>query len=121
MATVLLIDDDAHIRAFVERLLRSAGYEVISAGDGKAGLEALRLHNPDLVITDIIMPKQEGIETITRIREASQVPIIAISGSIVTENFDPLRDAGALGADVTIAKPFRGADLLAAVAKLLAP
>lgn len=105
MATVLVIDDDESVRRIVGRMLVTAGYEVFEARDGIAGMEALRRHSPDLVITDIVMPDQEGIETFARIREVSDVPVIAISGSVVSDDFDPLRDARMLGANVTLSKP----------------
>jgi DNA-binding response OmpR family regulator len=74
---------------------------------------------PDLVVTDLIMPEQEGIETIAQIREASGVPIIAISGSGKAGDFAPLLDAELMGADITLAKPFTPEALLGAVEELL--
>lgn len=120
MTTVLLIDDDSDVRHVLGRVLRSAGYEVVDAADGKQGLEAFGRHTPDLVITDIIMPNREGLETIASIREMSDVPIIAISGTAVTKNYDPLGDAKLFGANVAMGKPFGGDALLAAVRSLLA-
>lgn len=121
MARILLIDDDASVRRTVGRLLREAGHTVAEAADGKSGVEALQANGPDLVITDIVMPDQEGIETIRCIREASDVPVIAISGSHAANDYDVLRDAKLFGANVSIAKPFRSAELLAAIDGLLPP
>ena len=121
MATILLIDDDAEVRRTIGRMLLSAGYDVVEAADGKSGLNAIRIQAPDLVITDILMPGQEGIETIARIREFLDVPIIAISGTRVSDEFDPLRDATLLGAQLAIAKPFDAKELIAAVKHLLEP
>ena len=119
MATLLVIDDDVDVRRTIARILRNAGYDIVEAGDGASGMAALQRDHPDLVITDIIMPDQEGIETIVRIRELSQVPIIAISGALVTGEFNALRDAMLIGADATLGKPFRADELLAQVRKLL--
>jgi CheY-like chemotaxis protein len=119
MATVLLIDDDELLRRAVVRMRRSGGHVVVEAANGRDGVRAVRRGPPDLVITDIIMPEQEGIETIAQIRELSPLPIIAMSGTQRSAQFDPLGDAGLLGADVVITKPFTSEVLLAHVETLL--
>ena len=119
MAKILVIDDDTQLRELMCRILRSGDHEPIPAPNGKVGMDLLRREAPALVITDIIMPVQEGIETIAVIRQASGLPIIAVSGSTETKDFSPLLDAELLGADVTLRKPFSPESLLTAVEQLL--
>jgi DNA-binding response OmpR family regulator len=119
MAKVLVIDDDDLVRRAVARIVQTAGHETIEVGDGKAGMTALREHDPDLVITDVVMPEQEGIATIAAIREISGLPIIAISGFQRGGAFDPLLDAEMMGADITLSKPFTPDELRSAVEELL--
>ena len=116
MAEILIIDDDAFMRRLLVRILTGAGHRVREAADGRAGLALYREARPDLVITDILMPEQDGIETICTLRdEGSAPPILAISGS--EELY--LRFAAKLGASARLAKPFMPAQLLAMVADLL--
>ena len=104
---VLVIDDDAAVRQTIALLLEDAGIEVVQAGDGKAGLSALQRCRPDLIVTDVIMPEKEGLETIIEIRRLDrQLPIIAISGGGRIGNADFLEIASRLGASVTLPKPF---------------
>ena len=122
MKRILIIDDDYLVRDMMERLMRKACYDVETAEDGS---RALRLHrdNPvDLVITDIIMPEKEGLETITEFRQSSSgVKIIAISGGGRIGPAGYLKMAKMLGADRTFAKPVDTAQLLSTVEELLAP
>jgi DNA-binding response OmpR family regulator len=120
MARILVIEDDEVVRRTVCRMLRSGGHEVIETDQGGAGMKALLREHPDLVVTDLLMPGQDGIETITRIRETSGLPIIAMSGQRRQGDFAPLLDAQMMGADITMAKPFTVEALLAAVSELLA-
>src|SRR5688572_1943347 len=107
MATILVIDDDDQIRAILLRGMRAAGHEAIGVEDGKKGVKQARKTLPDLVITDISMPDQEGMQTITELRELSgDLPIIVISGEQNVGKYTPLDDARALGADVALSKPF---------------
>jgi YesN/AraC family two-component response regulator len=122
MKRLLVIDDDFFVRDMLERLMRKAGYEVETAENGD---EALRLHrrNPvELVITDILMPEKEGLETITEFRKSFPgVKVIAISGGGRIGPANYLKMATLLGADRTFAKPVDTAELLSAVEELLAP
>jgi DNA-binding NtrC family response regulator len=121
MTKILVIDDDAIVRTTLEHLLRDAGYEVASAEDGLRGMAMFRGEQPDLVITDIIMPEQEGIQTIAEMRKAKpDAKIIAISGSGRIANADFLKMARSLGAMEVIAKPFDPDVLLAIVEDCLA-
>jgi DNA-binding response OmpR family regulator len=113
---ILVIDDDTLLRQTMRRMLESAGHEVVEAANGRTGVEAFRTHRTDAVISDIIMPDKEGIETIREIRGLSPtVRIVAVSGGGRNHNMEFLTIAGKLGADATLAKPFRKEQLLACV------
>jgi DNA-binding response OmpR family regulator len=119
MALVLVIEDDALMRATIRRML--ASHTVIEASNGREGLAAFKLRAPDIVITDILMPEKEGIETIIELRAASSLSkIIAISGGGSSGTLDFLTSAKKLGADLVMHKPLRAAELLAAVESLCA-
>ena len=106
MHKILVIDDNVVVRNTIIQMLESEGYAVVSAEDGRRGLSVFRSERPDLVITDIIMPEKEGIETIRDIRsEAPDTKIIAISGGGRMGNTDFLKIARQLGASDVIAKP----------------
>ena len=120
MARLLVIDDDAAIRDGLSSLLRAEGHLVATAADGRAGLLHLAEHPVDLVITDILMPQQDGIETILELRRNHpQVKIVAISAGSRLEKGDYLNMAGKLGANRTLAKPFSPQALLDAVSACL--
>jgi CheY-like chemotaxis protein len=121
MTKILVIDDDVIVRKTIIRLLEDGGYKVLSAEDGLRGMAMFRSEQPDLVITDIIMPEQEGIQTITEMRKAKpDAKIIAISGSARIGNLDFLKIAQALGAMDAIPKPFDSGELLTIVKNCLA-
>lgn len=120
MAKILVIDDDVVVRETIIQILEEEGYDVVSAEDGRRGVAAFRGARPDLVITDIIMPDQEGIQTITQIRgERPDAKIIAISGGGRIGNTDFLKIARQLGAADVIAKPFDPDDFLDRVGRCL--
>jgi CheY-like chemotaxis protein len=120
MACILVIDDAAEMRTVVRRMLERAEHLVIEADDGNVGLAMFQEHRPALVITDLIMPNMEGIETIQRIRRSCQnTKIIAMSGIIEARATMYLDAARKLGADAAIAKPFSRAALLEIVDRLL--
>jgi YesN/AraC family two-component response regulator len=97
------------------------GYAVQTAPNGRVGTRLFADAEPDLVITDIIMPEQEGIETIMRLRGLRpDKPIIAISGGGRVRNADFLQMAACLGASAVLAKPFDGNDLIRKVETCLA-
>jgi DNA-binding response OmpR family regulator len=119
MATILVIDDDAGMRRTLVRML-SGEHHLFEAKDGSDGLAQFAAHRPDLVITDIVMPKKEGIETILELRRQSpKVLILAISGGGDIRRADYLDMAGKLGADATLTKPVMAAELREAVNRLL--
>jgi DNA-binding response OmpR family regulator len=120
MARILVIDDDHAVRLTIQTFLERAGHEVVCASDGDQGLRAFVSVSPQLVITDIIMPNKEGIETIMQIRaHDATTPIIAMSGGGRVGNGDFLKMATRLGADQVLAKPFDRHELTAAVHRLL--
>lgn len=121
MARILLIDDDAPLRSVLAESLKLAGHDVMQAEDGRQGLELFNLEPADVVVTDLIMPGQEGIETIRRLRrDFPKLPIIAISGGM---SHSPLylNMARHLGAQRTLCKPFNAAELLKAIDDVLGP
>ena len=120
MSEILIIDDDPGMRRTIVRILESAGYGVREAEDGRIGLELFRAHAPQLVITDLLMPSKDGLETIRDIRRSGQsTKILATSGGWRTAQLDFLGAAAEFGADMVLPKPFRSKDLLDAVGKLL--
>ena len=107
MNKVLVIDDDAVVRNTLEAVLVDAGYEVTLANDGLVGCAAFHREQPDIVVTDIIMPEQDGIGTIRQmISECPDAKIIAISGGPRLNNVDFLQIARKLGARAVLPKPF---------------
>jgi DNA-binding response OmpR family regulator len=119
---ILVIDDEYFVRHTLARILRSDGNEVATAADGERGMAAFRDGVPDLVITDIIMPRREGIETIRAMRkERPDAKIIAITGDPGVGDYDVLSIARKLGADDVLRKPFDAAELLGRVRRLGGP
>jgi CheY-like chemotaxis protein len=114
----LVIDDDELVRATVTSMLEAAGYEVLQAEDGQQGLKLFQKHPVDLVITDILMPFKEGIETILELRQRNQeVRIIAMTGGGSIGAMPILDAARRLGANAVLSKPFTKADLLETIEK----
>src|SRR5262249_36291044 len=93
---ILVVDDEAQITKVLQRGLESAGYQVRSANNGRAGLESFRAWLPDLVITDLSMPGFDGLELCSRIRQLSEVPLLVLS---VKEDEPTKVKAFDLGAD----------------------
>jgi len=118
---ILVIDDEESVRQIVKEMLVLEGYEVITAPNGKAGLQSFRKQPTDLIITDIFMPEMEGLETIRELhREFPQVKIIAMSGGGESGMLSFLSYAERFGAVSTLRKPFSREELLKCVAELLA-
>lgn len=116
MATILLIDDDELVQRTLAHALQAAGHDVHTARDGREGLAKMSTSRPDLVITDVIMPNQEGIETIMELRKRdARIPIIAISGAGGLGRLDFLGAAAVFGATKALRKPFRPSVLVEAV------
>jgi DNA-binding NtrC family response regulator len=120
MKRVLVIDDDDQIRSLLREMLELVGYVVVDAPDGKSGARLFRKQPTDLVITDIFMPEQEGLETIRELRrDYPEVKIIAISGGGATGHLAYLPAAEKFGALRTFSKPFDLHEMLDAVRELL--
>lgn len=114
--SVLVVDDDADVRALVSTLLGRAGYLVAEAPDGRAALKALYGQRPDLVVLDVNMPDLDGWATLERIRELSDVPVVMLSAR--GEELEKVRALRA-GADDYVTKPFGRQELLARVESVL--
>ena len=122
MPRVLVIDDDEQLRALLHEILERAGFEVMEAAHGAEGLRLYRAQPADLVITDLIMPEKEGVETILELRrDFPNARVIAMSGGGRQAGRDYLRMAEQLGAKRTVSKPFSRQQILDAVRDLLAP
>jgi CheY-like chemotaxis protein len=121
MKRILVIDDDVQMRQMLKQMLERQGYEVVEAADGKEGIMHYRQEPTDLIITDIIMPNKEGVETIIELRhDFPDVKIIAISGgSRVLDAQDCLAYVKNLGASCVFSKPFERMELLEAIKGLL--
>lgn len=120
MGRILIIDDEPRVRAALRRVLEDRGHEVEEAADGVLGMAAVGRGDIDLVITDILMPNQDGIETILQLRRCHPaVKIIAMSER--DDRSDPLylRIARELGADRVIVKPAAGPKVAEAVVACL--
>ncbi len=118
--TILLIEDDKQFRNFVKEVLLAEGYVVLQADDGSQGVEMIKEHDPDLIVTDLLMPRKDGVRLITETRSSHpHIPIIAMSGG--TSLFSPafLEAANTLGASHTLDKPFTDDALLELVNKCL--
>lgn len=122
MAHILLIDDDVQYRDMLIQMLRQDAHQVSVAHDGEEGLRLCRQVRPDLVITDILMPRVDGIELIMELsRHGDGPPVIAISGGrrSISSEFN-LESASMMGVSATLAKPFSRADLRQAIVQALA-
>ncbi|HNX37816.1 MAG TPA: response regulator [Candidatus Cloacimonadota bacterium] len=121
MPKILVIEDDNSFRNVLVQMLVKAGYEVEQAGDGNKALEVCKSFKPDVVLSDIIMPDKEGLETIGEmLSDCPDMKIIAMSGGgrVGPDSFLPL--AKKLGAKATLQKPFMRDDLLGTIAEVLA-
>ncbi len=115
-ASILVVDDERDIRELVELLLRRAGHEVRTAADGRAAMRAFHADPPDLVILDITMPELDGWQTLERIRDLGNVPVLVLTAhSAELERVRGLR----AGSDDYVIKPFGRQELIARVDALL--
>ena len=130
MALILVVDDEAEVAEAIRRVLERSGFDVAVANGVADGLQAAQAQQPDIVVTDIIMPKANGIELIKTLREHHpRVRVIAISGggSFGLHAYKPdaikthayLAAAREAGAQEVLTKPFDMNDLLAAVRRQL--
>jgi DNA-binding NtrC family response regulator len=122
MTKILVIDDDAAYRRLCGLALTAAGFQVLSASDGAKGLRILESAPVDLVVTDILMPNTEGVETILTIQKKHPgIPVIAMSGGGSVAAEWCLTMSEQLGAAGVLRKPFTLDDLVVAVRKALPP
>ncbi|NQU61642.1 MAG: response regulator [Rhodospirillales bacterium] len=120
MAKILIIEDDSDVRALIQSLLEREGFDVMVAEDGVEGMKAFIEGSPDMVITDLYMPRMKGIEAIRKIRDINQnTKILAISGGGRYSPTTHLKRAKGAGATETLTKPFNPSDLLSAVNRLV--
>ena len=121
MARILVIDDDELLRRFIVVLLERRAYSVQSTDSGETGIKLAAETDFDLVITDIVMPGMEGLETIQQIRRHKPaIKILAVSGAGGSKG-DYLQRAERVGANAALAKPFEPVEFLDIVARLINP
>ena len=116
MPNILVVDDDGHIREVVRFALERAGHHVIEAADGRAGLAAFDAHPVDVVVLDIVMPEEDGLEVCRKIRAHSEVPILFLSSR--DDEFDRVLGLE-IGGDDYVTKPFSPRELVARVKAML--
>ena len=117
---ILLIEDDDQVRSLLADLLRSVGYMVFDLSNGREAARICERHQPDLIVTDIIMPEKDGIEVIIDLRRTyPTLRALAISGGGVHNREIYLRLAEKLGATSTLVKPFTPEAFLRAVREIL--
>lgn len=121
-ARILIIDDEPSALDLLRRIFEAEGYQVVLAANGLEGVELFRQNPCDLVITDIVMPGKDGLQTILDLREEyPDLPFVAISGGGAISKERYLTVAGYLDRVVTLAKPFAIEAIVAAVERLLTP
>ena len=117
---ILVVDDEPAILAAVRVVLEAAGFEVSDAPDGLAALRLCRTQSVDLVLCDVFMPNQDGLETISALRQQNpSVKIVAMSGGGSVWTSGLLATAQQLGASAVLHKPFSGKQLLAVIRQVL--
>src|SRR4051812_5429477 len=120
MPLILLVDDDDSLRTMLRITLIRLGYEVSEARNGREAIVLYKQRTPDLVLTDIVMPEQEGVQTIGELRsQHAGAKIIAMSGGGRAGAAGYLKIAKAMGADRVLAKPFSNDEMIAVLSELL--
>ena len=118
IAEILIIDDDEVTREIMTAALEAAGHHVREAQNGADGIALARKYDPDVVVTDLMMPEKEGVEVIMELRQRDpDIAILAVSGMARNDLY--LHVARELGADAVLEKPFRFGSLVGAVSALL--
>ena len=109
---ILVVEDEERILNFLRSKLKVSGYEVLTAGNGLAGLEQAQTQEPDLIVLDLIMPKMNGLDMLKELRSFSAVPVIILTA----KGADADRIKGLqLGADDYVPKPFNPEELVARI------
>ncbi len=120
MARILIIDDERQVRELLRDILEEAGYDVAEASDGQEAMKIQKSEPAELIITDLIMPEKEGIETIRELKQSyPDVRIIAMSGGGVVGPDSYLKIAQGVGAIWTFSKPIKRDELLDGIRGLL--
>ena len=118
--SILLVDDEPAVRKSLQLVLERAGFDVLAVSDGRRAAEAIMSGRFDLVLTDLVMPEREGVETIIELRRTHpNLPIIAMSGGGMGSADLYLSVAAQVGANATLLKPFGEAELLRVVRQAL--
>ena len=120
-ATILLVDDEELLRAGVQEMLEMSGYTVITATNGHEAMACLKQNAIDLVITDLVMPKMDGVDFVEQLRQIwPDVPVIVVSGSTrnIMQRYG-IESIQVPGADASLSKPFKGVDLMSQIKELL--
>ena len=120
LSKVLVVDDNPDLRTYVSRVLRQAGYQVLTARNGGEGFNAAQMHHPDLIVTDLMMPLVSGLDMIQMLRASEALrgtPIILLTAKV---DEDTRIEGAERGADAYLSKPFNDRELLAEVRNLLA-
>lgn len=112
MTTILITDDEKDIRSAMKIYLKPEGYTLLEAENGRQALQIIHHEKVDLVLLDIMMPVMDGIETISRLREFSNIPVILLTAK--SEDTDKVMGLN-IGADDYITKPFNPAEVIARV------
>jgi len=120
MPSVLLIEDEELVRELLKEVLEINGFQVLTANNGIDGVRLFKESPTDIVITDLVMPEQEGVKTTLQIKKlAPHVKIIVISGKLETESMNSAPILTMMGADLVLKKPFKNETLLENVNALL--
>ncbi len=109
---IMVVDDEQTILSLLKQTLEPEGYEVVVAADGRSALALLEERKPDLVLLDIMMPGLNGFQTLERIRQRSNIPVIMLTAKCEVTT---VRDTLGLGADDYVRKPFHTRELLARI------
>ncbi len=120
MQTILIVDDEPQVRKILKKVLERNDYKVLEAINGKQGVDLFEMHDPDLIITDLIMPEKEGLEFIREIKTInSNAKIIAISGGGISDPKMYLDLATKFGAVRTFIKPVDNVTLVSTIKEIL--
>ena len=118
--TILVVDDSASVRNVVGIALKSAGYEVITAEDGRDALSKLTGQKIHLIVSDVNMPNMDGITLVKEVKKLPSYKFVPICMLTTESESSKMQEGKAAGAKAWIVKPFQPPKLLAAVAKLIA-
>ncbi|MDH5232928.1 MAG: response regulator [Gammaproteobacteria bacterium] len=122
MAKILVVDDEISVRKMLKEILELDRHEIVEAENGEDALEKMKEHQIDLVLTDLVMPKKNGIDVIMHFKDNyPNVAIVAVSGGGgISGRFDYLPIAQLVGAKAIISKPFEPSQLRSVVSEMLA-